>query len=132
MAKVETGHQKFLIKSSEIQKNNHFGCSYSFCRSCFHSIKNGWRVYSISGRGDFAVEMRILQGSNINETKKVTTQASGILLKQFPEVQKIVVKIGSAEIPTEPMPMDAGDMIIVLKPKKNGPLQNHSLNSLKR
>jgi cobalt-zinc-cadmium resistance protein CzcA len=68
--------------------------------------------------GDFAVEMRILQGSNINETKKVTTQASGILLKQFPEIQKIVVKIGSAEIPTEPMPMDAGDMIIVLKPKK--------------
>jgi cobalt-zinc-cadmium resistance protein CzcA len=62
--------------------------------------------------------MRILQGSNISETKKVTTQASGILLKQFPEIQKIVVKIGSAEIPTEPMPMDAGDMIIVLKPKK--------------
>ncbi len=48
----------------------------------------------------------------------MTTQASGILLKQFPEIQKIVVKIGSAEIPTEPMPMDAGDMIIVLKPKK--------------
>jgi cobalt-zinc-cadmium resistance protein CzcA len=76
--------------------------------------------------GDFAVEMRILQGSNISETKKVTTQASGILLKQFPEIQKIVVKIGSAEIPTEPMPMDAGDMIIVLKAKKNGPLPAHS------
>jgi len=39
-------------------------------------------------------------------------------MKQFPEVQKVVTKIGSAEIPTEPMPMDAGDMIIVLKPKK--------------
>jgi cobalt-zinc-cadmium resistance protein CzcA len=28
------------------------------------------------------------------------------------------MKIGSAEIPTEPMPMDSGDMIVVLKPKK--------------
>jgi cobalt-zinc-cadmium resistance protein CzcA len=68
--------------------------------------------------GDFAVEMRILQGSNIEETKKVTTQAAKILLKQFPEVQKVVMKIGSGEIPTDPMPMDGGDMIVVLKPKK--------------
>ena len=29
----------------------------------------------------------------------------------------IVTKIGSAEIPTDPMPMEAGDMIILLKDK---------------
>ena len=80
--------------------------------------------------GDFAVEMRILQGSNINETKKATTQAAHILLTQFPEVEKVVMKIGSAEIPTEPMAMDSGDMIIVLKPKRNGPLQRHFLSFL--
>ena len=30
----------------------------------------------------------------------------------------IISKIGSAEIPTDPMPMEAADMIIILKEKK--------------
>ncbi len=67
--------------------------------------------------GDFAVETRLLTGSNLNNTIKYTQQASGILLKQFPEVTKVVTKIGSAEIPTDPMPFEAGDMMIILKPK---------------
>jgi len=68
--------------------------------------------------GDFAVETRLLTGSNLNNTIRSTQQASGILLKQFPEVEKVVTKIGSSEIPTDPMPFEAGDMIVVLKPKK--------------
>lgn len=68
--------------------------------------------------GDFAVETRLLTGSNLNNTIKYTQQASGILLKKFPEVEKVVTKIGSAEIPTDPMPFEAGDMMVILKPKK--------------
>lgn len=68
--------------------------------------------------GDFAVETRLLTGSNLNNTIHSTQQASKILLKQFPEVQKIVTKIGSAEIPTDPMPFEAGDMMVILKDKK--------------
>lgn len=68
--------------------------------------------------GDFAVETRLLTGSNLNNTIQSTQQASGILLKGFPEVEKVVTKIGSSEVPTDPMPFEAGDMIVVLKPKK--------------
>jgi cobalt-zinc-cadmium resistance protein CzcA len=68
--------------------------------------------------GDFAVETRLITGSNLNNTIRSTQQASGILLKEFPEVEKVVTKIGSSEIPTDPMPFEAGDMIVVLKPKK--------------
>lgn len=68
--------------------------------------------------GDFAVETRLLTGSNLNNTIHSTQQASKILLKEFPEVEKVVTKIGSSEIPTDPMPFEAGDMIVVLKPKK--------------
>ncbi len=68
--------------------------------------------------GDFAVETRLLTGSNLNNTIRSTQQASKILLKQFPEVEKVVTKIGSSEIPTDPMPFEASDMIVVLKPKK--------------
>ncbi|RZK28212.1 MAG: efflux RND transporter permease subunit, partial [Hymenobacter sp.] len=67
--------------------------------------------------GDFAVETRLLTGSNLKNTIKYTQQASAILLKKFPEVEKVVTKIGSAEIPTDPMPFEAGDMMVILKPK---------------
>lgn len=68
--------------------------------------------------GDFAVETRLLTGSNLNNTIKYTQQASKILLDSFPEVEKVVTKIGSAEIPTDPMPFEAGDMMVILKKKK--------------
>ena len=67
--------------------------------------------------GDFAVEARVLPGSNLKTTIASTQQAAGILKERFPEVIKVVTKIGSSEIPTDPMPMDAGDMIVVLKDK---------------
>jgi len=68
--------------------------------------------------GDFAVETRLLTGSNLNNTIETTQKASKILLDKFPEVIKIVTKIGSAEVPTDPMPFEAGDMMVILKPKK--------------
>ncbi len=68
--------------------------------------------------GDFAVETRLLTGSSLNTTINATQQASKILLQRFPEVLKVVTKIGSAEIPTDPMPLEAGDMMVILKNKK--------------
>lgn len=68
--------------------------------------------------GDFAVETRLLTGSNLNNTIESTQKASKILLERFPEVTKIVTKIGSAEVPTDPMPFEAGDMMVILKDKK--------------
>ncbi|WP_394371153.1 efflux RND transporter permease subunit [Chryseobacterium tagetis] len=118
MSKVEIGHQKLLIKALKFRKTIIATVIVLFAGAVFVLSKMGGEFIPSLEEGDFAVEMRILQGSNIEETKKATTQASKILLKQFPEVQKVVMKIGSGEIPTDPMPMDGGDMIVVLKPKK--------------
>ncbi|MEY4279056.1 MAG: hypothetical protein RL377_1060, partial [Bacteroidota bacterium] len=68
--------------------------------------------------GDFAVETRVLTGSNLNNTIDATQKASKLLIQNFPEVQKVVTKIGSAEVPTDPMPFEAGDMMVILKDKK--------------
>jgi len=67
--------------------------------------------------GDFAVDTRVLTGSNLNTTIESTQQAAHILKTRFPEVEKIVTKIGSGEVPTDPMPMDASDMMVILKDK---------------
>ncbi len=67
--------------------------------------------------GDFAVDTRVLTGSNLNTTVEFTQKAAHILLTRFPEVEKVVTKIGSGEVPTDPMPMEASDMMVIMKPK---------------
>ncbi|MBS1654410.1 MAG: CusA/CzcA family heavy metal efflux RND transporter, partial [Bacteroidetes bacterium] len=68
--------------------------------------------------GDFAVDTRLLTGSSLSQTIESTQKTAGILMKRFPEVEKVVTKIGSGEIPTDPMPVDASDMMVILKDKK--------------
>ncbi|MEK7198814.1 MAG: CusA/CzcA family heavy metal efflux RND transporter, partial [Bacteroidota bacterium] len=68
--------------------------------------------------GDFAVDTRVLTGSNLNTTIENTQKAAHILKTKFPEVEKVVTKIGSGEVPTDPMPMEASDLMIILKDKK--------------
>lgn len=67
--------------------------------------------------GDFAVETRVMTGSSLSNTIKATTKAERLLLDNFPEVLQVVSKIGSGEIPTDPMPVEAGDLMIILKDK---------------
>jgi cobalt-zinc-cadmium resistance protein CzcA len=68
--------------------------------------------------GDFAVDTRVLTGSNLNTSTEACLASAHILLSKFPEVEKVVSKTGSGEIPTDPMPMEASDMMIILKDKK--------------
>ncbi|MBY0433476.1 MAG: CusA/CzcA family heavy metal efflux RND transporter, partial [Cyclobacteriaceae bacterium] len=69
--------------------------------------------------GDFAVETRVLTGSSLSETVDAGMKASRILLTEFPdEVKEVVGKVGSSEIPTDPMPIEASDLIIVLHEKE--------------
>lgn len=68
--------------------------------------------------GDFAVETRLLTGSSLSQTIEKITQASDLLMKKFPEVKEVIGKIGASEIPTDPMPIEACDITILLKDKK--------------
>lgn len=67
--------------------------------------------------GDFAVNFAIRQGSSLPQSIETSTHLEKIAL-QFPEVKEVVSKIGSSEIPTDPMPIESGDVMIVLKDKK--------------
>lgn len=67
--------------------------------------------------GDYAFHCILPQGTSLSQSVETSMQASRIL-KSFPEVKMVVGKTGSAEVPTDPMPPEATDLIIVLKPKK--------------
>lgn len=68
--------------------------------------------------GDFAVETRILTGSSLSQMTETMEKSSRVLLDNFPEVKKVIGKIGTSEIPTDPMPIENGDLLIVLKDRK--------------
>lgn len=68
--------------------------------------------------GDLAINATIMTGSSLTQMIATTTQYEKMLKDKFPEIQTIVTKIGSGEIPTDPMPIESGDLIIVLKDKK--------------
>ena len=68
--------------------------------------------------GDFAVETRVLTGSSLSYTVEASTKGAEVLLREFPdEVKEVVGKIGSSEIPTDPMPIEASDLMVILTPK---------------
>lgn len=67
--------------------------------------------------GDYAFHCILPQGSSLSQSIETSMQASRII-KTFPEVKEVIGRTGSAEVPTDPMPPEASDLIIVLKDKK--------------
>jgi len=64
--------------------------------------------------GDYAFHCILPQGASLSQSIETSMQASRII-KSFPEVKQVIAKTGSAEVPTDPMPPEASDLIIVLK-----------------
>jgi len=67
--------------------------------------------------GDLTVEISMMQGTSLTEVVKTFGKAEKLLKEQFPEIKQAVTRIGSSEIPTDPMPMEKGDMMLAMKPK---------------
>lgn len=67
--------------------------------------------------GDIATHVIIPPGSSLGQEIETTTKVEQILMAKFPEVKQVVSKIGSAEVPTDPMPMEVADAMVILKDK---------------
>ncbi|SIN91817.1 CusA/CzcA family heavy metal efflux RND transporter [Chitinophaga niabensis] len=117
MAKIEVRYRSLLTKALKVPKIIVATVVVLFVLAVFVLTRLGGEFIPSIEEGDFAVETRVLSGSNLNTTIENVQKVAGILKSRFPEVKNIVTKIGSSEVPTEPLPMDMGDMIINLKPK---------------
>ncbi|MCB9233256.1 MAG: CusA/CzcA family heavy metal efflux RND transporter [Bacteroidia bacterium] len=65
--------------------------------------------------GDLAMQMTLEPGSSLEKSIATSTRAEKILKENFPEVVHVVSKIGTAEIPTDPMAIEDADVMIILK-----------------
>ena len=89
-----------------------------FAVSLFVFSRLGGEFIPQLDEGDFAVETRVMTGSSLAQTIEASQQAGALLKKEFPEVIEVVGKIGAGEIPTDPMPIEAADMMVILKDRK--------------
>lgn len=90
-----------------------------FILSLIVFLRLGGEFIPTLDEGDFAVETKIITGSSLSQTIETTQKAARILLDHFPEVKEVIGKIGTSEIPTDPMPIENGDLIIVLKDRED-------------
>lgn len=68
--------------------------------------------------GDFAMQMTLPAGSSLTQSIELSRQAEKTLMEQFPEIKHVVAKIGTAEVPTDPMAVEDADVMIIMKPFK--------------
>ncbi|MGQ3026559.1 MAG: efflux RND transporter permease subunit, partial [Sphingopyxis sp.] len=70
--------------------------------------------------GDIALHALRIPGTSLSQAVGMQT-ALEARIKQFPEVDRVVAKIGTAEVATDPMPPSVADTFIILKDRKDWP-----------
>ncbi len=70
--------------------------------------------------GDIALHALRIPGTSLSQAVQMQ-RALEARLKRFPEVERIVAKIGTAEVATDPMPPSIADTFVMLKDRKDWP-----------
>lgn len=68
--------------------------------------------------GDLVIETNLPVGTSMTETISLSKKIQKMLLEAYPdEIERIVSKIGTSEVPVDPMPMEAQEIVVVLTDK---------------
>ncbi|MBE9488089.1 MAG: CusA/CzcA family heavy metal efflux RND transporter [Bacteroidetes bacterium] len=82
-------------------------------------MKMGGEFIPQLDEGSLAMHILLKPGTALTEVTETTTKIEKMLITRFPkEIASIQTRIGVADIPTDPMPMDIGDCFIILNPEK--------------
>ncbi|MGF1534391.1 MAG: efflux RND transporter permease subunit [Bernardetiaceae bacterium] len=94
-----------------------FGVLLLFIGSLAVFLRMGGEFIPTLEEGDLAMQVVLPSGAALDESVRTSDQAARLLLDHFPEVKHVVAKIGTAEIPTDPMSIEDADVMILLHPK---------------
>lgn len=89
----------------------------AFVAAVFVFMQLGGEFIPRLEEGDIATHIIIPPGSSLSQEIEATTKAEKLLMSNFPEIEQIVCKIGSAEVPTDPMSFEVADAMLILKDK---------------
>jgi cobalt-zinc-cadmium resistance protein CzcA len=119
MERLQRWYRPVLARGLSRSRTLIGGMVVLFAVSLFVFGRMGGEFIPSLEEGDFAAEVSMEQGTSLTQMTKTCSQAERILREQFPEIKQVVTRIGSAEIPTDPMPIERADMMISLTPKKS-------------
>lgn len=88
-----------------------------FGSGLFLARNMGAEFIPVLEEGDLALQVSLPPGSSLEQTLATTTEIERRLLQQFPEVLHVVSKIGTGEVPTDPMAIEDADVMVILKPR---------------
>ncbi|MDO6519181.1 CusA/CzcA family heavy metal efflux RND transporter [Zobellia uliginosa] len=116
--RVERAYESFLLKSLVKSKRIIGGALVFFLLALFAFTRMGGEFIPQLDEGDIAFHAILKPGSSLTETIATTTKVEQIVKTKFPEVETVISRIGVADVPTDPMPMDIADIFAILKPQE--------------
>jgi len=118
MDRLHRIHDKTLNVALRIPVIVVVGASLIVAISLWFFTRMGGEFLPTLEEGDLACQMTLQPGSSLSQSIASSSMAEKILKEQFPEVIHVVSKIGSAEVPTDPMAIEDADIMITMRPKE--------------
>jgi cobalt-zinc-cadmium resistance protein CzcA len=115
--KAEQAYENVLQKTMKHSKLVIISSLTLLVLSIFSFMQLGGEFIPKLDEGDIAFHSILKPGSSLTETIETTTKVEKIVMDNFPEVKHVYSRIGVADVPTDPMPMDIADCFAILKPK---------------
>jgi len=115
--KFQNIYQPLLEKSIRNSKKMIIGAAIMLAVASFGFVQMGGEFIPTLEEGDFAMQMSVPPGTSLSQVIKMSTKVEQTLMRKFPEIEHIVSKIGTAEVPTDPMAVEDADIMIIMKDK---------------
>lgn len=71
--------------------------------------------------GDLAVMTLRIPGTSLQQSVAMQQKLEAALLREFPEIERVFARIGTAEVATDPMPPNVADSYLILRPESQWP-----------
>lgn len=114
---VQRIYEKALTSILRVGKWVVIGAVGLLAIAVFTFSKMGGEFIPQLDEGDLAFHAILKPGSALSETIEKTTTIEQIVKNEFPEVKHVYSRIGVADVPTDPMPMDIADVFVILHPE---------------
>lgn len=121
----QKGYAPILNKAMQFKHFFVGGTILLFLLSVFMFSKMGGEFIPTLEEGDLAMQHILPPGSSLTQSIETAKMIQNKLLKEFPEITDVVANIGSAEIPTDPMPIEIADYVLIMKPKSEWTTANN-------
>ncbi len=113
---IERKYEPLLIKSLSHRRGVIGVALALFAIAIFIFSRMGGEFIPQLDEGDIAFHALLKPGSSLTESIETTTKIERIIKVDFPEANSVISRIGVADVPTDPMPMDMADIFVILKP----------------